>query len=221
MRKGENMFGFIYETTNKKNGKTYVGLCTHENPIKEGVYVYLGSGTVIKNAVKRYGKKNFSRKILQVCDTKEELLQAEYDWIEKLQPAYNLREGGYAGISNEMKDYWGSMTPEERKNARNWASHDMSGQNNPMYGKSTSKIVKKTWEGRDAEYREKFGKTISKTRKERGVAAGKNNPMYGRSAIREQNLKWYTDGENDKYVTEGTQPDGWWRGRSCFKKKKR
>ena len=47
------MFGFIYETTNKKNGKTYVGLCTHENPIKEGVYVYLGSGTVIKNAVLR------------------------------------------------------------------------------------------------------------------------------------------------------------------------
>jgi hypothetical protein len=43
--------------------------------------------------------------------------------------------------------------------------------------------------------------------------SGKNNPMYGRSGITEKNLKWYTDGTNEKYCTEGTQPNGWYRGR--------
>jgi len=43
--------------------------------------------------------------------------------------------------------------------------------------------------------------------------SGKNNPMYGRSAVTEKNLKWYTDGINEKYCTEGTQPTGWYRGR--------
>ena len=44
--------------------------------------------------------------------------------------------------------------------------------------------------------------------------SGKNNPMYGRSVISEKNLKWYTDGINEKYCTEGRQPSGWYRGRN-------
>jgi hypothetical protein len=48
---------------------------------------------------------------------------------------------------------------------------------------------------------------------------GNNNPMYGRSAISEKNLKWYTNGKENVYVTEGTQPDGFSRGRSNLKRK--
>ena len=42
---------------------------------------------------------------------------------------------------------------------------------------------------------------------------GMNNPMYGKSAIRDNNLKWYTNGINNIYVTEGTQPIGYSKGR--------
>jgi len=42
---------------------------------------------------------------------------------------------------------------------------------------------------------------------------GRNNPMYGKSAIRDNNLKWYTNGINNIYVTEGTQPIGYNKGR--------
>jgi len=43
--------------------------------------------------------------------------------------------------------------------------------------------------------------------------SGKNNPMYGRSIIAEKDLKWYTNGEEEKYCVEGTEPQGWYRGR--------
>jgi hypothetical protein len=48
--------------------------------------------------------------------------------------------------------------------------------------------------------------------------SGIKNPMYGRSAISEQNLKWYTNGLDNIYVTEGTNPPGYYRGRSNLKR---
>ena len=44
-------------------------------------------------------------------------------------------------------------------------------------------------------------------------ASGKNNPMYGRSVAKEKNLKWYTNGLKNKFITENTEPIGWYRGR--------
>jgi len=46
--------------------------------------------------------------------------------------------------------------------------------------------------------------------------SGKNNPMYGRSAAKEKNLKWYTNGSENKFLTENTQPIGWTRGRTII-----
>ena len=51
------------------------------------------------------------------------------------------------------------------------------------------------------------------------LSSGENNPMYGRSAIIEQNLKWYTDGTENIYVTEDTQPKGFYNGRSGIKRR--
>jgi hypothetical protein len=48
-----------------------------------------------------------------------------------------------------------------------------------------------------------------------GKVAGKNNPMFGRSAIKENNLKWYTNGVNDIMVEENTQPKGYVLGRKA------
>lgn len=45
------------------------------------------------------------------------------------------------------------------------------------------------------------------------------NPMHGRSAIVEKNLKWYTNGSENLYLTEGTEPEGFSRGRSNLKRK--
>jgi len=48
--------------------------------------------------------------------------------------------------------------------------------------------------------------------------SGQKNNMYGRSAVKENNLRWYTNGKDTIYVTEGTQPEGFVRGRSGMKR---
>lgn len=45
---------FIYETTNLKNGKKYIG--KHYGELNDS---YLGSGTLLKKAIEKYGKESF------------------------------------------------------------------------------------------------------------------------------------------------------------------
>jgi hypothetical protein len=49
--------------------------------------------------------------------------------------------------------------------------------------------------------------------------AGSNNSMYGRSAVVENNLRWYNNGIENIYVTEGTQPKNYYSGRIINYKK--
>ena len=49
--------------------------------------------------------------------------------------------------------------------------------------------------------------------------SGEKNSMYGRSAVQEQNLRWYTNGDKNIYITEGTQPNNFNPGRSNLKRK--
>ena len=46
--------------------------------------------------------------------------------------------------------------------------------------------------------------------------------MYGRSVVKEKNLRWYNNGIESIYVTEGTQPTGYvlGRGKGLMKRKK-
>jgi hypothetical protein len=96
---------FVYETINLINGKKYRGIHKTSN-IEDG---YLGSGTVFVLAVIKYGKKNFTRKILEFCDSYDDLIEKEKLYVDenwvKSQLTYNLKTGGQsAGIlSDESK----------------------------------------------------------------------------------------------------------------------
>jgi len=196
-------------------------MCSHETLDKEK---YLGSGKYLKNAIKRYGKNNFTREILEECATKEELAQAEARWIEKYNATnnsefYNLSIGGYGGDPTVIKSIWNSRTPEEIKEIGNKISKTRkeriaAGTLKPRLGLPTSHLVQKVWNSRSKERRKEIGNKVSTTKKKLGIGKGKTNPMYGRSAITEKNLKWYTNGKENKYITEGTQPDGFVRGRT-------
>lgn len=136
------MYGFIYLTTNLINGKKYVGMC--KNTHRDG---YLGSGKMLKFAIRKYGKENFTRSILQECDTFEQLSESEKFWIEKYDAVnsehfYNLTPGGFGGNSDYLKSYWMKLNKEERRICRKWNIRDMKGDNNPMYGKKHSQKTK-------------------------------------------------------------------------------
>ena len=93
----EGMYGYIYLTINKVNHKTYVG------QKKLGTKAwnkdnYLGSGKHIKCAIKKYGKENFEKFLIQFCYSKEELDKQEIFWIAEYRKRglaqYNIANGG-------------------------------------------------------------------------------------------------------------------------------
>jgi group I intron endonuclease len=92
----------IYKTTNKVNGKFYVGKDEANNPN------YLGSGYMLKSAIEKYGKENFEKEILEVCKNSKHLQEREIYWIAKLNAldhnlAYNIAEGGTGGNTYKGK----------------------------------------------------------------------------------------------------------------------
>ena len=106
---------YIYLTTNKINGKQYIG--QHKGKPDDG---YLGSGTSIMRAIAKYGKENFSKEIICFCETREEADQkekeiiAEYNAVESKQ-FYNNQEGGKSADGWRSCLRWMKEHPEEAK----------------------------------------------------------------------------------------------------------
>jgi len=95
----------IYKITNNVNGKIYIGKDSRDKKN------YFGSGIVIKCAIKKYGKHNFSKEILEECDNHNTLNEKEIYWISFYQSTnfnigYNRSHGGdgFCGITVETKE---------------------------------------------------------------------------------------------------------------------
>ena len=92
------MCGYVYITTNLINGKIYIGQHKVENNRKDENY--LGSGKILLEAVKKFGKENFSNEILCWCETEEEMNEKEIFYIEQYHSTvtdgnYNISAGGF------------------------------------------------------------------------------------------------------------------------------
>ena len=88
--------GIIYKTTNLVNNKFYVGQDLHNKP------KYLGSGLLLRKAIRKYGLSMFIKEILEQCESVEHLNEREKFWILTLDArnhniAYNIGEGGHFG----------------------------------------------------------------------------------------------------------------------------
>ena len=99
----------VYETTNLVNNKFYIGVHKTENSnvfdgyIGCGVYMqnpssYMNPKTLFQFAVKKYGIKNFRRKVLKVFDNVDDALKLEAELVDinfiKRTDTYNIALGG-------------------------------------------------------------------------------------------------------------------------------
>lgn len=120
----------IYKTTNLLNNMIYIGQSIYNND------KYYGSGKWLKRAIKKYGKINFKKEIIEEC-TENELDDKEKYWINYYKSniiGYNLSKGGQIG--------WrcGSKHTEETKRKM---SEKHTGTNNPWFGQHHTEESKK------------------------------------------------------------------------------
>lgn len=88
---------FVYLTYCLKNGKSYIGKYEGSESDK-----YLGSGKLLKRAVKKYGKESFTRLILERYNSIEDCREGEKKWIKLFDAVesnkfYNIARGGEGG----------------------------------------------------------------------------------------------------------------------------
>ncbi len=99
------MYYTVYKTTNLINNKIYIGLHETEN-LNDG---YLGSGILLKKAIKKYGYKNFNKEILFIFNNKQDMIKKEKELVNKAfvnrKDTYNMSKGGFglSTLSNEVK----------------------------------------------------------------------------------------------------------------------
>ena len=90
-------FYILYKTTNLINGNIYIGI--HQtNNLNDG---YLGSGKNLLNAIKKYGKPNFYREILEFFIDEKSMVDREIEIVTedfcKRKDTYNIMPGGKWG----------------------------------------------------------------------------------------------------------------------------
>lgn len=110
-------YHIVYQTTNIINNRIYVGMHSTNN-LDDG---YLGSGWVLKAAIKKYGREAFKRQLLHVFPTRAEARSTEaaivtQEFIDR-PDTYNLAPGGMGvedqyGANNPM---WGKIAHNAKK----------------------------------------------------------------------------------------------------------
>ena len=89
------MHYIIYKTTNLVNGKFYIGKHKTKN-LDDG---YIGSGKLLKRAIKKYGLDQFKTEILEICPTEAHMNLAEKIYVvTDPEVSYNLCSGGAGGF---------------------------------------------------------------------------------------------------------------------------
>ena len=96
-------YHIIYEITNLINNKKYRGAHATNN-LNDN---YMGSGILIRSAIKKHGISNFKKEILQHCISAEEMFKIEKiyvdeNWINN-ENTYNLKIGGVPTWNIEKK----------------------------------------------------------------------------------------------------------------------
>lgn len=139
----------IYKTTNIINDKIYIGK-DEKNDSK-----YLGSGKILKAAIKKYGRLNFVKEILEKCNTREELCEREKYWIQlynsqNTQIGYNIAMGGlggdtFSGLDDKSKARISNVRSINAKTRERFYSMPMKDKLIQSYGNELGELKYEEW----------------------------------------------------------------------------
>lgn len=202
------MYGYIYLTHDSLNNKFYIGQHKFVNIkfIKPNnrfdkyyldmyekshgfrlFYIdpkYIGSGTYLKRAIKKYGKENFYiADILGIADSKWELDDLEQffirDYRQRNYDLYNIAKGGRGGLNKllygKANGMYGKHLSEEHKEK---ISKALKGRKYSKREYEIHKNSRKPWK-----HSEEIKRHLSK------VAKGRTSPTKGKSMSLEQKQK--------------------------------
>ena len=191
------MYYIIYKTTNKINGKYYIGMHKTDD-LEDG---YLGSGTYFSRALEKYGKENFEREILEYCNSDEEMHNAEARYITEDvvndKKSYNLKLGGFGGWDYVNK----ILTVEEMKRRGKLGSIAFKEKlKDPEYYEKWHQMMVKV--NASQSKRNKAGESLKEHWKLHGAAwTGKHHKESTKRKIGEANSKHQKGSGNSQYGT--------------------
>lgn len=226
-------YNYLYRIENLINGNFYIGIHRTDNLNDD----YMGSGVILKRAIKKHGIQNFKKEILEYFDNYEDLLKREKEIINEEmlnnKKCYNSKEGGYGScvfpehvkkkLSDIAKKRWKDENYREMMNVKCF---------NKERSKKISEKVKKWISDNPEKHKEKMMKInknpdkikkmadthrgmkrSDETRKNISLAAKenhKNNPnICGRGCIYIHNPE---TGEAKRFNKNEKIPEGWVRG---------
>jgi hypothetical protein len=205
----------IYKITSIVDDKIYIGKHQTED-VNDS---YMGSGILISRAIKKYGKENFTKEILYIFESEEEMNAKEAELVTEdfcsRNDTYNICPGGKGGWGyinqHGLGVNWYTIAPKsnefllkklsEKRKCPTWSL---------SFSKTISAANKKAWqEGKNKgftgythsdEVKKKIGKSNSEKQ------SGNKNSQYG--------TMWITDGLKNKKINKTDYiPKGWKRGR--------
>lgn len=200
-------YHILYRTVNLINNKFYIGVHS-SNEEKDN---YLGSGGALKKAIKKYGKVNFYRENLFICDTREELKELEELVIDSFlinnSNCYNLTKGGELppimfGEDNPMFGKPKSSETKDKISKSLVYYYKKNGTNTPNKGKKLSK-----------EWKDNIGKSLEGKKRTKASKEASRCVQHIETGVFFSSLK---EGCEVMEINLSTERGRAWRGKSNF-----
>lgn len=213
------MFIYLYKITNLLNNKIYVGI--HQTTdLNDG---YMGSGTAIRRAIKKYGIDNFHKEIVDFFDTYAAALQREQEIVTVefilREDTYNLRTGGMGGFEHvnfvpksdrvNIKEYKRKVSSGEIKvgGTQHWTEHTFNKVRETGWSNLVARgiVNPNTWDGLTEAERQARANKISEK------VTGQNNGSYGTHIYVSPSIDKLPESAelNKNRFQPGKQPAGW------------
>lgn len=216
------MYYTIYKISCNKTGKIYIG----KHQTKDLTDGYMGSGKLLLRAQKKYGIENFSKEILHVFDTEDEMNKMEAYLVSEefcqRDDTFNLCPGGKGGWGYINQTVCKSDLVERAKSAGSLRKEKLKALYGDDWAKKLTEPAREKAKSmiqsgmidrrgdkngfKNKSHSNEWKKSHSDKMKE--LSKGSNNSQYG--------TMWITNGKENKKINKkdiNAMPDGWHSGR--------